>query len=57
MDCFTDNSRKVVENFNEIYYEPSEFIDNSLNIIKNIPEEYANFIPLGIINQNMLKYG
>ena len=46
INCFADNSRNVLGNFNEIYYEPNEFIDRSLNIIKNIPVEYPNFIPL-----------
>src|SRR5215208_4766574 len=46
MDCFADNSRRVVGDFNEVYYEPNEFIDLYLNYIKNLPEEYANFIPL-----------
>lgn len=46
MNCFTDNTRNVVGNFNEIYFEPTEYIDRNLNIIKNIPKEYANFIPL-----------
>lgn len=45
MDCFADNSRHVVGDFNEVYYEPNEFIDQHLNYIKNLPKEYANFIP------------
>ena len=27
MDCFADNSRHVVGDFNEVYYEPNDFID------------------------------
>lgn len=45
MNCFADNSRHVVGDFNEVYYEPNEFIDLDINSIKNIPEEYSNFIP------------
>ena len=36
----------VIGDFNEIYYEPNEFIDRYLNYIKEIPEEYPNSIPL-----------
>ena len=46
VDCFTDNTRKVIENFNEIYYTPSEYIDIVLRHIKNIPNEYLNSIPV-----------
>ncbi len=46
MDCFADNSRHVIGDFNEIFYEPNEFIDRYLNHIKIIPEEYPNTIPL-----------
>jgi hypothetical protein len=45
INCFADNSRKVVANFNEIYYDPIDFIDRNLRIIKNIPKEYPNYIP------------
>jgi hypothetical protein len=45
MDCFADNSRHVVGDFNEVYYEPNKIIDLDLNYIKNIPEEYSNYVP------------
>ena len=46
VDCFTDNSRKVIEDFNEIYYSPSEYIDGYLTPLKNISENYLNLIPI-----------
>ncbi len=45
VDCFADNSRNVIGNFNETFFEPNDYIDRSLNVIKNIPGEYQNFIP------------
>jgi hypothetical protein len=45
MDCFADNSRHIVGDFNEVYYKPNEFIDSYLNYIKDIPEEYSNYVP------------
>jgi hypothetical protein len=45
IDCFADNSRNVIGNFNETFFEPNDYINRSLSVIKNIPEEYLNFIP------------
>ena len=46
IDCFTDNTRQVRENFNEIYCTPSGYIDRYLRHIKDISKEYLNFIPI-----------
>jgi hypothetical protein len=40
MDCFADNSRHVVGDFNEVYCEPNKIIDLNLNYIKNIEYRY-----------------
>ena len=34
INCFADNSRNVLGNFNEIYYEPNEFIDRKFKHYK-----------------------
>jgi hypothetical protein len=45
IDCFADNSRNGVGNFNEIFVDPIDYIGRTLSVIKNIPEAYQNFIP------------
>ena len=45
INCFTDNSRKVLNKFNEDYFSPEEIIDNRLKIIRSIPYNYINLIP------------
>ena len=45
INCFADNSRNVIGNFNETFFEPNDYINRSLSVIKNIPEGYQNFIP------------
>lgn len=45
INCFTDNSRKVLNKFNEDYFSPKEFIDNRIKIIQSIPYNYINLIP------------
>ena len=43
INCFTDNSRKVLNKFNEDYFSPEEIIDNRLKIIQSIPYNYIKF--------------
>ena len=45
INCFTDNSRKVLNKFSEDFFSPEEFIDNRLKIIQSIPCNYINLIP------------
>lgn len=45
INCFTDNSRKVLNKFSEDFFSPEEFIDNRLKIIQSIPYNYINLIP------------
>ena len=57
MDCFADNSRHVVGDFNEVYYDPNDFIDLHLNNIKIFLKNIQVMFHFGINNLNMLKCG
>jgi hypothetical protein len=46
VDCFSDNSRRVIEDFNEKYTEPGVYIEQSLKFLKDIPTSYNDLIPL-----------
>jgi len=46
VDCFSDNSRRVIGDFNEKYIEPDAYIDQRLKSIKDIPISYNDIIPL-----------
>ncbi len=45
MDCFVDNSRQVIEDFNEIYWTPQELIDARIERLKQTELDYTNTIP------------
>ncbi len=44
MDCFADETRIIIENFNKKFFTPDELIDADFDEIKNIPKEYVNTI-------------
>jgi len=46
VDCFSDNSRRIIGDFNEEYLEPEKHIENSLKFVKDIPKSYHNLIPM-----------
>lgn len=45
MDCFVDNSRQVIEDFNETYWTPQELIDARIESLKNSQFDYTDYIP------------
>ena len=46
IDCFADNARQVIGNFNEKYELPDEYLQHAIDFIKSAPEDYASSIPL-----------
>jgi hypothetical protein len=45
IDCFIDNSRQVIEGFNEEYWTPEQLIDARIKNLKNTESDYTEFIP------------
>ena len=45
LDCFTDNSRQVIDGFNEEYWTPEQLIEARIKQLKNIENDYTKFIP------------
>ncbi len=45
LDCFADNSREVVGDFNEVYWTPQELIDARINQLQDTGKDYTDYIP------------
>ena len=45
IDCFADNSRGVVGDFNEEYWTPGELIDARADDLRNTESDYLDFVP------------
>jgi hypothetical protein len=45
IDCFADQSRSIIEDFNDEYLEPKEYIKMYLDHLKNISNNYPLHIP------------
>lgn len=45
LDCFIDNSRQVIDAFNEVYWTPEELIDARIESLKDTEYDYTRFIP------------
>ena len=45
MDCFVDNSRQVIEDFNETYWTPQELIDARIDLLRRTEFDYTDHIP------------
>jgi hypothetical protein len=43
-DCFSDNSRASIANFNEDYLTPQELIDERIDALKNTESDYDQYI-------------
>jgi hypothetical protein len=45
IDCFADQSRSIIEDFNDEYIDPKEYIEGTLAYVENIPKIYKTLIP------------
>jgi hypothetical protein len=45
IDCFADQSRSIIEDFNDEYIDPNKYIERKLAYIENFPKIYRNLIP------------
>jgi hypothetical protein len=43
--CFADQSRRVVQDFNDIYQSPENYIDRAIGYLQGAPNNYLNIIP------------
>ena len=41
MDCFADQSRRIVQDFNDIYQAPEEYTGKAIEYLKNAANEYC----------------
>jgi hypothetical protein len=46
MDCFADNARQVIGNFNENYEPVTQYLERAIDFIKNAPVGYIRSIPI-----------
>lgn len=53
MDCFADQSRRIVQDFNDIYQSPEEYTGKAIKYLKNAANEYCNTILRWHNNQSM----
>ncbi len=44
-DAFSDNTRQIIQDFDDRYFTVDEMIDNGLKFLKNIPHNYKDNIP------------
>ncbi len=44
-DCFADNVRGIINNFNNDYFTPEEYVRNWIHKLENLHSIYSNFIP------------
>ena len=45
IDCFADNSRAVVGDFDETYWTPGQLIDARIKRLQDTESDYTNYIP------------
>lgn len=45
IDCFADQSRRVLQDFNDIYLPPERYIDKAIEYLQDAPNDYLNTIP------------
>jgi hypothetical protein len=45
IDCFADQSRSIIEDFNDEYIDPKEYIENVIVHLEHIPTMYSLKIP------------
>jgi hypothetical protein len=45
MDCFIDNSRQVIEDFNETYWTPQQLIDARIGLLRRTEFDYIDYVP------------
>ena len=45
IDCFADQTRSIIKDFNDEYINPNEYIERELAYIENFPKIYRNLIP------------
>lgn len=45
IDCFADNSREVVGDFNETYWTPEQLINLRIKRLNDTESDYTNYIP------------
>jgi hypothetical protein len=45
IDCFADRSRRVVQDFNDIYQSPGQYVGKIIDYLENAPKDYRNMIP------------
>ncbi len=45
MDCFADNSRQVIGDFNERYVTPEELNEEKIEYLSRITDDYSDYIP------------
>ena len=45
IDCFADNTRSIIQDFNDIHLEPKEYIKRYLDYLEDISKNYPLQIP------------
>lgn len=45
INCFPDQSRKIVQNFDDVYLLPEEYVDRGIEYLGNAPYQYHKRIP------------
>jgi hypothetical protein len=45
VDCFSDQTRGVIQDFTDEYKTPEQYIKENLDFIGNLPEDYKRLIP------------
>jgi hypothetical protein len=45
MDCFADQSRRIIQDFNDVYQSPEQYIDKAIGHLQHAPANYHNTIP------------
>jgi hypothetical protein len=45
INCFADNSRGIIRDFNDNYITLDQYVDEAINLLENAKTEYADSIP------------
>lgn len=45
IDCFLDESKRIIEDFDDIYERPEDYIKRYIGYLENLSTDFANLIP------------
>jgi len=45
IDCFADQTRKVIQDFSDVYVSPDQYIKRGISYLRDAASDYPNTIP------------